>query len=386
VRIHVACGWPRPVGAVVHAGRLAGALHRAGHAVQAVAAQPAGGPPMESGMLIVPFERAPGADPLAATMAAVHALVAASSATEGDVGHAQDPVAAAALLDLRRRGRLRAVVTTVHHLASHDRGEVEDLQRRAVQEADATICPSRWWAGRIRSEFGVEPVVVPHGVERDRFSGVAADRAEAGRLFGWGDRPVVLTLGGVQPRKGSRVLLEAFARARARIGGGALLVVAGPAEHADFREAWLEDAARLGLTVGRGPAVAPEVDVVELGAVPGPDMPLLLRACDALASPSTREGFGLAPLEAAAAGVPNVVSDLPVFREHFTDGRDALVVPVGDSGPLAMALVRVLRDAALRAALLEGGHALARRFDWSACARAHEGVYEEVLARVASGG
>lgn len=331
-------------------------------------------------MLIVPFQE-PGAgeDALTRARAAVDALVSASAATEGDVGHAQDPVAAAALLELRARGRLRAVVTTVHHLASHDRGEVEDLQRRAVQEADACICASHWWAERIRDEFSVEPVVVPHGVERARFADVPASRDEAGAVFGWGPRPVVLALGGVQARKGSRVLLEAFARARVRIGDGALLVVAGPAEHAEYRDGWLEDAGRLGLVVARGRDPGPDVDVVELGAVPGGDMPMLLRACDALASPSTREGFGLASLEAAAAGLPVVVSDLPVFREHFTDGADCLMVPVGDSGPLAMALVRVLRDAALRATLVEGGTALARRFDWSRCASEHEDVYRRVL-------
>lgn len=376
----MACGWPRVLGAVVHAGRLAAALSRRGHAVHALAAQPPSDPPVEGGMLMVPVLVPDSDDPLVRARAAIEALRGAGVVAGADVAHAEDPVSAAALLDMRAAGRVGAVVTTVHHLSSHERGGFEDLGRRAVQESDAVICASRWWADRIVDEFGVDPVVVPHGIEGERFAGTAADRGEAGRVRGWGDRPTVLALGGVQPRKGSRVLLEAFARARARIGDRALLVVAGPAEQPGFHAAWTEDAARLGLRVHRGDGPPGDADVVELGAVPARDMPMLLRACDVLATPSTREGFGLAALEASAAGVPNVLSDLPVFREHFEDGVSCLMVPVGDSGPLAMALVRVLRDPALRERVAAGGAAVARRFDWSTCAEAHERVYAEALA------
>jgi glycosyltransferase involved in cell wall biosynthesis len=271
------------------------------------------------------------------------------------------------------------VVTTVHHVEAHARGGLEDMQRRAVQEADATICASRWWADRIRDEYGVDAVVVPHGVEYGRFADCEADREAAGAAFGWGPRPVVLALGGVQARKGSRVLLEAFARARARLGAGALLVVAGPAEHADFHRAWVEDADRLGLRLHRGPEPPGEADVAELGAVAASDMPLLYRACDVLVTPSTREGFGLAAFEAAAAGVPNVLSDLPVFREHFTDGENCVMAPVGDSGPLAQALVRTLNDAALRERIVAGGARVARALSWEACAAAHLRVYRGLL-------
>lgn len=381
MRIVVACGWPRGVGAVVHASRLTSALVRQGLRVQALAAQPSSDRPVEGGVLMVPVLVPDSDDPLVRAGAAVDALRGAAGAVGADIGHAEDPVAAAALLDLRERGLLRAVVTTVHHLSSHDRGGYEDLQRRAIQEADAVICASRWWAERILDEFGIDPVVVPHGIELERFEGHPATRAQAGAHYGWGGRPTVLALGGVQPRKGSRQLLEAFARARARIGEGALLVVAGPAETPDFHAAWREDAERLRLYLHRGADPPPGVDVLELGAVAAADMPLLFRACDLLVTPSTREGFGLAALEASAAGVPNVLSDLPVFREHFTDGTSCVMVRVGDTGSLATALVRVLRDDRLRERIVAGGAEVARTLDWTSCAAAHERVYRFVLDR-----
>jgi glycosyltransferase involved in cell wall biosynthesis len=101
-------------------------------------------------------------------------------------------------------------------------------------------------------------------------------------------------------------------------------------------------------------------------------------AADLLAFPSVKEGFGLAALEAMAAGVPVVTSDLPVFREWMVPGRDALFAPVGDACALAAAIGEVLDDASLRARLIEAGLALADRYSWEASARRHLEVYAGV--------
>ncbi len=121
-------------------------------------------------------------------------------------------------------------------------------------------------------------------------------------------------------------------------------------------------------------------DVLLLGRVPDADMPALYRAADALAFPSTREGFGLVVLEALASGVPAVVADLPALREYLTDARDCLMVPPGDSAPLSDAIVRAVRDAELRDALRVAGRETARHLTWERSAREHEGIYRAVLA------
>lgn len=350
--------------------------------VQAIAAQPAHGAPVQGGILVVPLQLPGEPEQPASVEACVSALCSAAALfPAATIGHAEDPVAAAALIALRERGALQAVVTTVHHIATHDRGAFEDLQRKAVQESDLTICASQWLASQLEAEYGVTARVVPHGVEQQRFARANdLTRRQAGTHFGWGMRTTVLGMGGVQPRKGSRELLEAFARARGRIGEGALLVVAGPADHADYRARWSEDAERLGLRVQRGGAPPADCDVLELGAVDSAQMPALLRAVDVMATPSTREGFGLASIEASAAGVPNIVSDLPVFREHFTHGEDCLMVPVGDTRELAQALVRAACDQELRTRLTHAGHALAARFDWHACAQSHHELYTGLVS------
>lgn len=186
--------------------------------------------------------------------------------------------------------------------------------------------------------------------------------------------------GGIARRKGSRILLEAYARARSRLGAGALLVVAGDGGggEPEYRAGWFADAERLGLAVEG--ARAGDADVALLGHVAADRMPALYRAVDVLANPSTREGSGVLALEAAVAGVPAVVSDIAGQRDDLRAGRDCLMVPPGNSAPLADALVRLMREEPLRAQIAASAAAVARRRSWDAAAAAHEELYREVLA------
>ena len=99
------------------------------------------------------------------------------------------------------------------------------------------------------------------------------------------------------------------------------------------------------------------------------------------ALPSTKEGFGLAVLEALAADLPAVVSDLEVFRGFLGDGASALLAPAGDPDALAAALVRVARDPALAERLRAGGREVVERHTWARVAAAHETAYREFLRR-----
>ena len=117
-----------------------------------------------------------------------------------------------------------------------------------------------------------------------------------------------------------------------------------------------------------------------LGPVTDAELDDLYRAADLFALPSTKEGFGLAVLEALAAGLPAVVSDLDVFRTYLADGDSALMAPVGDHAALAAALVRAAASPELAARLRDGGRAVAARHGWDAAAAAHEAAYARFLA------
>ena len=155
-----------------------------------------------------------------------------------------------------------------------------------------------------------------------------------------------------------------------RSGRDPVLAVVGGHSFQDYREyrdRVLASIPDLGLRL--------DDDVVLLGTVPDAELPGWYAAADVLAFPSTKEGWGLAVLEAMSAGLPVVASDLPVFREYLQPGRDALMVPVDDAGALAAALASVLDDEALAARLRAAGHAVSARFTWAASAAEHHGIY-----------
>jgi len=129
---------------------------------------------------------------------------------------------------------------------------------------------------------------------------------------------------------------------------------------------------------GWGPALEtaalPAGAVLSAGYLDTPDLRRLVAGAAVLAFPSVYEGFGLPPLEAFAAGVPVVASDLPVVRE--VTGELATLAPVGDAAALAAAVRATLADPGDPA----GRRDRARGFTWAACAARTAEAYRLALA------
>ena len=187
---------------------------------------------------------------------------------------------------------------------------------------------------------GVPPdriVAVPNGVETDH--GPRSDH----RLH---DPACVLYVGRLHPQKGLDTLLHAFAALRRDLDRPVVLRIVGDGP---LRDDLVGLAERLG--------IAAAVDFVGQRD----DVRSYLDGADAFVLPSRAEGLSNALLEAMAAGVPPVVSDIPGNRDVVDDGRAGLVVAVDDVAALAVALARVLADAALRAALGAGARRTVER-------------------------
>jgi glycosyltransferase-like protein len=381
----------KPRGGVVHTLALAEALHEAGYPVRVVAlGDPGAGffRPVRAPFTIIPAP--PGLPTLEQRVfASVGALAEGLGALVGDypILHTQDCISARAACQVRDRtsgpraggaggaggpvgGREEVVIRTVHHVDDFTSRSLIDCQRQAILEPDRILVVSEHWRGILRREYGTAAEVVHNGVDVARFA--AADRALAvalRRRAGAADRQLILAVGGIEPRKGSDTLVKAVACLRRSGHRPVLAVVGGHSfqDYRDYRERVLASLPGLGLRL--------DDDVVLLGTVADAELPAWYAAADLLAFPSTKEGWGMAVLEAMSAGLPVVASDLPVFREYLRPGRDALLVPVDDASALAVALAAVLDDRRLARRLRSAGRMVAARFSWARSAAEHQAIY-----------
>jgi phosphatidyl-myo-inositol alpha-mannosyltransferase len=116
------------------------------------------------------------------------------------------------------------------------------------------------------------------------------------------------------------------------------------------------------------------------GAVPNEEVPSYLAACELFVSPAVgQESFGIVLVEAMAAGVPVVATDIPGYREVLSDGVEGILVPPRDPEALAAGLVRVLTEPGLAARLGEAGRQRARAFDWPIVVDRLEALYGRAI-------
>jgi len=218
------------------------------------------------------------------------------------------------------------------------------------------------FARRLQVEhLGGDAVIIPNGVHVDFF-------AHGPSLPGYArgvDGPTIGFLGRYdEPRKGLPVLLEAM-RTVVRKHPGARLLIAGRGDAAQLRELIGED-------------LRPHVAL--LGELSEEDKAAFLRSVDVYCAPNLLgESFGVVLIEALAAGAPIVASDLDAFARVLEHGEAGVLVRRGDPAELARTLCELIADPERRAALSEGGAAVAAAYDWDVLARRILTVYETVL-------
>jgi glycosyltransferase-like protein len=308
--------------------------------------------------------------------AAIDDLEAGLSAIAHDVDvfHTQDCISARAAARVRDAGAKVRVVRTVHHVDDFTTTALIECQRKAIEEPDSLVVVSEDWRNRLKADYGVDATVIHNGVDPHRFGPIDPGRRAALRTqAGLGDRFVFLSVGGIEPRKGSIYLFQAMALLAADIHPAPALVVVGGHSFQDYtryRDDVLATLPGLGLRLGR--------DVILAGSVGDDELHEWYRSADALVFPSTKEGWGLAVLEALAADLPVVSSDIAVLREYLTPDETAVMTRVADPVSLAAGMSRIVRDATLRETLVVGGRALIPAFSWQRAAAEHVSLYAQL--------
>lgn len=384
MRIGVFTDSTEPRGTVVHGAELADALVRAGHDVTLFAlGKPGAHFFRRTAARLCLLPAAPAPDDLdAAIRQRIAELVRGLSHTspELDVLHAQDSVAASALLEARRVPGLTCarcpLVRTVHHVERSESLYLRACQERSILEADQLLAVSKSTRDAVKAEFGRTCELVSNGIDADRFSAPsAAERARLRAALGlrW-DEFALLSVGGVEPRKNSLRCLAAVARCLEReprlswyIAGGA-----SPLGHRNYAACFEHELARL------DPAIARRIR--RLGELGDDRLRQWYQASDALLCPSLHEGFGLCVLEALATGLPVLSSRRPPFTDWLSQGL-ALLVDPEDVTAIRAGLDALMTEPFERERRAAAGRHLARRYSWPRSALRHAALYARFARR-----
>ncbi|MEI6789043.1 MAG: glycosyltransferase family 4 protein, partial [bacterium] len=258
------------------------------------------------------------------------------------------------------------VVTTIHTVA----GWAQPLKLRIGNQllqpfTDRIVAVSESVRrSLIRQGFPRDAIqVIYNGICVERFrrsTSVAGDRKRLGLNP---DGPLVGMIGRCSPEKGGSdwvQMMATLARSDARVQG--VLVGNGP-EQASWRA----------LATAEG--VADQIRFVGIKT----DIVPWLAVMDVLVCPSIQESFGIAALEAQAAGVPVVATRVDGFLEALHDGEDALLVESGNAIGMAVAVQSLLASNDLASRLADGGRRNVGGFGIDKTAQHYAALYWKLL-------
>jgi glycosyltransferase involved in cell wall biosynthesis len=230
--------------------------------------------------------------------------------------------------------------------------------RPTMARADAIVVPS----GFLETVFarrGWRTRVVPNVIDLARFH--SAHRA------GSGSAPRILVARNLEPIYDNATALRAFQIVRQTIPDARLTVAGSGPERVALEQ------------LARQLELADAVEFV--GRIDNDDMARLYQASDLMVNPSLADNMPISILEALACGVPVVSTDVGGIARIVQHGKTALLVPPGQAGAMAVAMLQVLNDPAMANALCQAGLESVRQYTWENVRLRLFDVYGAVLAR-----
>ncbi|OQY18429.1 MAG: hypothetical protein B6I35_13070 [Anaerolineaceae bacterium 4572_32.2] len=237
--------------------------------------------------------------------------------------------------------------------------------QRFINRLDGRIAVSEAARDYVARYFPGEYLIIPNGIDTQRFGGSNVCPLEPymdGKLN-------VLFVGRLERRKGFEFLLRAFARVQAVLPETRLLVVGAfsPEDAEPYR------------------ALSRELKlkhVLFVGPVSDQELPRYYRSAHLFCAPSIGfESFGLVLLEAMAAGVPVIASDIRGYRAVLGNEQAGALVPPENAPALARTITQLLQNPLQREIMVQQGHALAEKYKWSQIAERILQYYHRLRVR-----
>lgn len=288
-----------------------------------------------------------------------------------DLYHTHDCVGGNVLCSLKKKNEIQApTIRTIHHLDSFQNKDLLKFQETAARNCDYKMVVSKYWQKYFKEKLNIDSYITYNGVDTDLFN-PNVDGSSVRKKYGIENEPVILFVGGLEPRKGLEYLLFALKAVQKEIPDIRLIVVGKnafsslPGERTFF-EVLLK---RLNLK-----------DCVDFAFhVNEADIPKYYAACDVFVLPSNMEGWGLSIMEAMATEKPVVATRVGGIPELVENGRNGFLCNPGDISELARRIIYVLKNNEVAKKMGKNGLVTTRSFSWEETAQKVKKIYDDIL-------
>ena len=300
--------------------------------------------------------------------------------SEPTVIHAHDWLSGFAGKNLKHKHSFPLIATI--HATEHGRNQgIHTDQQRYIQsiewdlcyEAWRVICCSHYMMDEVVGVLGApydKLDVIPNGVDMSKFE-LAFDEGEFRRWFARPEEKIVFFVGRMVPEKGVQVLIEAIPEILPAYNDVKFVIVGG-----GDRAPLVKLAEDMGVSDR----------VFFTGYVDDDTLLKLYRVADVAVYPSLYEPFGIVALEAMAARVPVIVTDVGGLREVVDHGITGLSAWADNPDALAWAILQILKNPYSARMMVENAYRkVAEQFSWQRIAEQTAGIYERVWSEYLAG-
>lgn len=295
-----------------------------------------------------------------------------------DLLHNHDWLTAPAAWELKHRFKL-PLIATIHatergrgrgYLANEQAHRINDIEWRLTYEAWRVICCAQYMAEEIRHYFGTpadKMDVIPNGVDPGQFDALeGVDLSIFRAQYALPHEKIVFFVGRMVAEKGADVLIRA-----------------APLVLRDYPEAKF-------VLAGRGPELERLRELVEslglgskvmfAGFISDEDRNRLFKVADCAVFPSLYEPFGIVALEAMAANVPVVASEVGGLKEVVQHAETGITIYPGDPASCAWGILHTLQHPHWASRRVENARRIVRSvYSWETIAAQTEAVYHRVV-------
>jgi len=204
----------------------------------------------------------------------------------------------------------------------------------ALQNAGAVTTNAGELAGKAKAFINREVVVIPNGIDTDRFKPLPKNE-ELANTLGLGSLPVAGFAGELREKKGLRTLLSGYAQINEKRPTALLIVgIIRAGEDKQVFDEFL--------------STRPNAKIVVTGYVAHENLPSYYSLMDVFVHPSLRDGMPNAVLEAMACGRPVVATPVGGVPDVIQNNENGMIIPINDADALAQAVGTFFTDHELR--------------------------------------